>query len=72
MGSPAEDYLLSQEDTTLEEYVAHYASKYYDPVKAKAYYERAKQRLKSTKRSKIVSIPTLRTKPRKENLQNGT
>ena len=43
MGNPVEDYLLSQEDTTLEEYLAHYASKYYDPVKAKAYYERTKQ-----------------------------
>lgn len=43
MGNPAEDYLLEQEDTTEEDYIAHYTSKYYDPAKAREYYLRTRE-----------------------------
>lgn len=41
MGNPAEDYLI--EHSSEEDYIAHYASKYYDPEKARQYYLRTRE-----------------------------
>jgi hypothetical protein len=39
MSNRAEEFVASRSD----DFIAHYASQYYDPVKAKEYYERTKQ-----------------------------
>lgn len=41
MGNPAEAYLI--EELSEDEYLAHYASQYYDPKKAREYYLRTRE-----------------------------
>lgn len=42
MGNPAEDYILETEESSVDDYLAHYASPYYDPEKARQYYLRTR------------------------------